>query len=113
MLKQEEKVENIIIHNIGSYINNSKNGDYIEYDKFNVFFEKINDLDNAYKHSYTNSAVAPNIGTEKNYIVVYYSKYGKKIKKPEIVDIELDQLINKFNNFYNYSFKLIESLGSK
>ena len=113
LLKQAEKVEDISIHNIGSYLNNSKNGDYTEYDNFKDFFEKINDLDNAYKHSYTNSAVAPNIGTEKNYIVVYYSKYGKKIRKPEIVDIELDELINKFNDFYNYSFELIENLGSK
>lgn len=112
LLKQKEKVEDISIHNIGSYINNSKNGDYTEYDKFKLFFEKINDLDNAYKHSYTNSAVAPNIGTKKNNIVVYYSKYGKKIKNPQILDIELDELIGIFNEFYEYSFKLIESLGN-
>lgn len=115
LLKQDKYVEDIAINSIGKYLSNNKSKDYNydEYNEYLKFFQKLNDIENAYKHSYTNDAVLYNIGVEKNYIVVYYSKHGKKIKNPSTISIELDSLINMFNDFYNYSFKLIESLSNK
>lgn len=113
LLKQKIYVEDIIINSIGEYFKKGKTYGYNEYDKFEKLFHNLNDLDNAYKHSYTNNAVPPTIGIEKNYIVVYYSKYGKKIKNPDKIDIKLDELINLFNVFYKYSYQLIEKLGNE
>lgn len=101
--------DNIKVNSIGNYIKDGQN-DLNEYDQFKAFFVKLNDIDNAIKHSYSNTLLTGYFGIYENIIVVEYSKNGKKIYEPQIIYITINELIEQLNKFYKYSFQIIDNL---
>ena len=97
------------VKSIGSYIKDGQ--DYLKcYDEFKNFFNDVNEIDNAFKHSYSNTLVPGYFGTKENIIVVAYSKNGKNIYNPKMKSIPMNELIKELNLFYKKSFKLINKL---
>lgn len=100
---------NIKVNSIGQYIKDGQN--YLdEYDEFKEFFIKLNDIDNAIKHSYSNTLSTGYFGRDENIIVVQYSKKGKKIYEPQTIYITINELVQQFNIFYQFSFQMVDNL---
>lgn len=101
--------DNIKVNSIGNYIKDGQD-DLNEYDQFKEFFIKLNDIDNAIKHSYSNTLLTGHFGIYENIIVVEYSKNGKKIYEPQTIYITINELIEQLNEFYRFSFQIIDNL---
>ncbi len=104
-LSQTEKVENIEVDDIGHYL--SKKSKYNDFERFRGFLKLINDLANSYKHSTTNN-VQMLIGRDEPCIFAFYARYNRNISNPEIFGVTVRELVDQFNEFYDYSFHLIE-----
>lgn len=101
--------DTIEINSIGKYIKDGQNL-LNEYDQFKTYFTKLNDIDNAMKHSYSNTLSTGCFGRNENIIVVQYSKRGKKIYEPQTIVITINELIKELNKFYQISFQTIDQL---
>ena len=101
--------DNIKVNSIGEYIKDGQN--YLdEYDELKEYFIKLNDIDNAIKHSYSNTLSTGYFGRDENIIVVQYSKKGKKIYEPQTIYITINELVQQFNMFYQFSFQMLDNL---
>lgn len=80
------------------------------YKTYEDFLHIILDLDNSFKHFFS-EVISPNrIGVDNNCIVTYYSKYGKNFLNPNKLSYKLDDIIILFNSFYKEFIKKVEEL---
>ncbi len=108
ILLQTERVTEVKMTGLGSYLSDT-NKSYKPFDSFKDFLTKINDIENAYKHSIANN-MSTLIGRDEPYIFALYSKHNKDFLNPRLIEIPLKDLISEFNKFYKQSFLLIESI---
>ena len=104
-LSQREEVENILVDDIGRYL--KSNFQYNDFEGFEDFLQLLNDLSNSYKHSTTNN-MQMLIGRDEPCIYAFYARFNKNISNPEIFGVTVRELVAQFNEFYDYSFHLIE-----
>lgn len=104
-LSQQKIVENIDIDCIGACT--SEKPRYKEFEAFKPFFVLVNDLSNAYKHSSTNNMQILH-GRDEPCIFALYACRNKNISQPELIGISIRELVEEFNKFYEFSFRLIE-----
>ena len=97
LLIEDDKVRDLKIKSIGDYLKDSRH----IYKNDEVFLNLINDLDNSYKHSFSNDMDPLRIDLNDNCIINYYSKKGKDIFNPQIISAKLDDVINGFNVFFD------------
>lgn len=109
ILSQPKTVTDVKIDGLGNYLCDA-NKEYKEFDIFRSFLKQINDIENAYKHSIANN-MSTLIGREEPYIFALYSKNNKNFLTPRLIEISLKQVITEFNDFYRYSFSLIEGIS--
>lgn len=107
------------IYDIGSYLNIKKEKEqgnskydaitYNEFDNYCDFFQIINSISNANKHSPTNNET---IRLGKYEILVHAVKMRDDTltKSSQLFLVSLNELIIHFNDFYQYSLNLIDSL---
>lgn len=105
VLSQQGTVQKIEIDSIGSYL--KKRNVYKEFDDFYVFFTLVNNISNAYKHSFSNN-METRVGREEPYICALDSNRNKEVFAPYLIEVSLRELISDFNCFYHYTFNLIE-----
>ncbi len=84
---------------IGKYLN-SKDKSIVLLKNYEDFFTRINDIDNAFKHSIINLH-NPRIGVDAPCICVNYCKYNDYSKKPDEKTEEVKSLVGDFNKFYD------------
>ena len=65
------------------------------------FLKLINNLDNSYKHSFSDVANPGRIGKNDNCIVNFYSENNKDIFNPNYFSVRLDDVISEFNSFFD------------
>ena len=106
VLSQPAIVTDVEIDSIGKYKNNT--ADYHDFDKFNSFFDIVNDIENAYKHHISNN-MSSLYGRDEPCIFALYAKGNKSFLNPELKGISLKVLVTEFNKFYKYSMNLIEA----
>lgn len=70
------------------------------------FLHIINDLDNSYKHSFSNVLSPILLGQNDNCFCNLYSKYGKNVYSPNVLSYKVDDVVTMFNDFLE-TFKLI------
>lgn len=106
----KKKINNgkLSISSIGEYLN-KHNSSYNEFDEFIDLFTKLNDLINAYKHSYLNTDFS-SLGRDENCFTALYSKNNDFSKEPKILCVSVAYIISEFNKFYKKSFDLIDTL---
>lgn len=104
ILNQSEVVRNVAVDCIGKYLHNNT---YTDFNIFTDFFIKVNDIENAYKHSFPNN-MSSLIGRDEPCIFALDAKRNTDFFNPEIIGISLKKLIEEFNRFYKFSMKLIE-----
>lgn len=66
-------------------------------------------MSNAYKHSYANSDFSV-IGKDEDCFVALYSKYNDFNNDSVPYVISINYIVQEFNKFYKFSFKLIDQL---
>lgn len=99
---------NVYISSVGEYLKkNEKN--FNDFDQFLDLFDKLNNLSNAYKHSYANSEFSA-IGRDENCFVALYSKFNNFDNQPVPYVISVNYIVEEFNKFYKFSFELIDNL---
>lgn len=97
LIVEKEVITHLKIKSVGEYFNDSRH--FFKSDE--EFLHLINDLDNSYKHSFSNNMDPGRIGLYDNCIVNYYSKDGNDIFHPKIFSVRLDDLIGGFNAFFD------------
>lgn len=97
LIIEKEVITDLKIKSLGDYFNDTRH--FFKSDE--KFLHLINDLDNSYKHSFSNNMDPGRIGLYDNCIVNYYSKNGKDIFHPKIFSVRLDDLIDGFNVFFD------------
>jgi len=107
LLKDKEKKEDICLKSTGDYLNLKEEMKLFKI--HDAFIKLITDLDNSYKHSFSNCISDNMLGENDNCIITQYSKFGKDIFKPQLYSVKLDDLINGFNSFYNDAINYIDS----
>lgn len=108
VIKNQINNGKLSISSIGSYLN-KHNSSYNEFDDFLDLFTKLNDLINAYKHSYANTDF-PSLGRKENCFTALYIKNNDFSKKIKILCVSVNYIVNEFNKFYKKSFELIDTL---
>lgn len=98
----------VYISSIGAYLS-KKQSDFNDFDDFLDLFQKLDDLSNSYKHSYANSDLSV-IGRDEDCFVALYSKYNNFDTNPTPYVVSINYVIDEFNKFYKFSFKLIDKL---
>lgn len=101
-------VSNIDIRSISSYF--SLDEDKRKYTNYEDFLNTILELDNSFKHSFSEVITPSRIGVKDNCIVTYYSKYGRNFLNPTMLSYKLDDIIVWFNSFYKEFVKKVEEL---
>lgn len=99
LLLEDKMVQDLPIESLGAYLNKSNKRHIFKNSE--DFLYLINDLDNSFKHSFSNELGENIIGKNDNCIINYYSKNGKNIFNPQIFCVKLDDIINGFNEFLN------------
>lgn len=95
------------IDDIGKYLNHVNGGGaWTDFVNFCPFFKAVNDIENAYKHSFLNNTDIV-IGRDEPCIFAIDANWNHNISNPVLHSISLKQLVDDFNVFYHYSFKLI------
>lgn len=96
------------IDDIGKYLNHVNGGGaWTDFVNFCPFFKVVNDIENAYKHSFLNNTDIM-IGRDEPCIFAIDSNHNSDIFAPVLNSISLVRLVDGFNEFYHYSFELIE-----
>lgn len=98
----------ISITSIGDYLGR-KNDKIYEFNKFIDFFKLLDNLANAYKHSYANSDFSV-LGRDEDCFVALYSKYNDFSKESTPYVVSVNELIKEFNEFYKFAFETIDNL---
>jgi len=111
VIKNNIRNGKIEVSSIGNYLKKyrERHAEYNEFDNFLDLFEKLDDISNAYKHSYANTDFAA-LGRDEDCFVALYSKYNDFSKKPQFYCVSVDYIINEFNKFYRKTFNLINKL---
>lgn len=108
LIAQKGVESEIKVSSIGQYLH-QKGKDFTLFDEYRDFFNTVNDIENAYKHSVPN--VQNNlIGRDEPCIFALYSRNNKNIFNPELHGVSLKVLIQEFNKFYHFSLNQIEEL---
>lgn len=79
------------------------------FDEQRDFLIKVNDLENAYKHSFTNN-FSNLYGKDEPCIFAVYSKNNLNFKNAKIIGITLKELTEEYNTFYNKAKCIVEAL---
>lgn len=106
----KNKIDNdkLEISSIGNYLNSHDNT-YNEFDEFLDLFKKLNDIINAYKHSYANTDFFA-FGKDENCFTALYSKHNDFSKDLELYCVSVNYIVNEFNKFYKKAFEIIDNL---
>ena len=109
VLKQSKIVENVEVASIGTYLKryNAGNHTFNDFDNFVGFFTLINDIENAYKHHIPNNMTMIK-GRDEACIYAFYSPQNKNFLHPQLKGVSLSNLVDQFNEFYKFSFTVIE-----
>lgn len=117
-LKYDNIKRGIKIDSIGSLLKNfngnEENWELPELKQFVNFFSCINDISNSYKHSFTNNMELI-MGSQKNCVMAIYDKYNKDISNKDnikVYNVSLEDIINKFNDFYKSFFDIVNNLNT-
>ena len=102
--------DSITIADIGDYKKDG-NENFKVFDKFLPLFDNLNNLCNAYKHSYLNTNCTL-IGKEEPCFWAIGSK-SRNLSKYTFHLIPINQIINEFNDFYKFSFNKMDYLTQK
>ena len=101
-----EKTEKI--DSIGRYLGQDK----IKcFDNHKPFFKILNEMDNAYKHHFSNISANNFIGEkELCFFAVSEGRNGVNKLNPQLISISARRLVEDFNNFYIDLFNVIDDL---
>lgn len=108
VIKNKINNDKLHISSIGEYLN-LHDSTYNEFDVFLDLFTKLNDLINAYKHSYANTDFSA-FGRDEDCFIALYSKHNDFSKDLRFYCISINYVITEFNKFYKESFILIDTL---
>lgn len=109
-LQQKTIIHDIKVDSIGSYLKkphlmNSCFSDY------SWLFKDLNSIENAYKHCLAN--VLSVLGSEEACFFALSDKNNKDYFNAKLIGYSISNLVTEFNNFYKFSFELIESICSE
>ncbi|MEG0407915.1 MAG: hypothetical protein RR623_03495 [Bacilli bacterium] len=118
VMKGKMRDDKIIISSIGEYINYQKkceNSNQYDFDEFNEFidlFEKLNNVFNANKHSYSKADILV-IGANENCFSTTYTKMNDFSKNTIHFVISSEYIVDEFNKFYLAVLDVIGKLTKK
>ena len=102
-----DKIGSLINSNEGQSLKNQVNF----FTQHDVFMNYLNDLSNAFKHSFVNSESSTLIGKDKPTINALNLHYNNSSNNKEFYSIYLDDFITCYNSFFNDSFTCIKELA--
>ncbi len=107
-ISQKDLETKIKVSSIGDYLNEA-NKDFTFFEEYRDYFQLINDIENANKHSIPN--VQNNcIAADEPAVFALYSPHNMNIDNPKFLGITLKDLIRNFNKFYYFSLANIAEL---
>ena len=109
LLNHGPQCENIRIDCIGKYLYPPQKQEKMnEFDEFRDFLELVNNIENVYKHSMSNTMHAIS-GREEPCIFAMDSNHNNNVFHPTLYGISIKNLVDQFNEFYRFSFELLAS----
>ena len=108
VIKGKINRDKIEISSIGNYLD-KHDSTFNEFDDFCDFFATLNNISNAYKHSYANSDF-PALGRNENCFTALYSKYNNFSDNVDIYCVSVNQIVDEFNKFYKQTYIIIDNL---
>ena len=110
-LKQAEITGEIDADSVGCYFKDSIKDEMDHcFDSYESFLREVNNLENTYKHSIVNGTQLF-LGTEEACIFAIDANRNKDYFNPTLSYTSVSQLISQFNDFYKFSFELINTLS--
>lgn len=110
-LRLKEYPDKVSIDSIGKYLSN-KNTQFKYFEKFIDILNKINCIENAYKHSFINTDLTAISKDEPSFIALGLVHNSKK-ETPAFYFLPIKNLIDEFNIFYKEAISIIKNLGSQ
>lgn len=103
--------QNIKIDCVGAYLSNG-NTEFRIFDDFRGVLNTLNDIENAYKHSFINSDVTV-VGQLEPCLATLALKYNDLKNPPIFSNVSLKQIISEFNNFFAFAKENLKRDGAE